>query len=166
MKSIIAAPSNLARLAPINAFLATPLIALSSIKSIDLILKSIAAATGASAGAEGAATGAELLNPSKVFLILSSSFEALSNSPIMKSIIAAPSNLARLAPIKPFLAIPLTILSFIKSIDLILKSIAAAVAATVGAVIESDLLETLSSINPSNFSPLILFSSLAFLSSK
>ena len=146
------------------------------IKSIDLILKSIgAAATGAAAtgaAATGAAAaGAEPLNPSRVDLVSASNLDALSNSAIIKSTIATPSSFALFAPINAFLAVPLTSLSLIKSIDLILKSIgaAAAGAAATGAAAAgaaaAGTAPSLISI-PSNFSALVNFCSLCFLFSK
>ena len=97
---------------------------------------------------------------------------------IIKSIIATPSSFARFAPINAFLATPLTTLSFIKSIDLILKSIGAAAtgAATgsagdaAGAVADeardSDVPRLSELAPPSKFSPLIFLCSFAFTSSK
>ena len=151
------------------------------IKSIDLILKSIgAAATGAAAAGAAAtgaaAAGAEPLNPSRVDLVSASNLDALSNSAIIKSTIATPSSFALFAPINAFLAVPLTSLSLIKSIDLILKSIgaaatgaAAAGAAATGAAAAgaaaAGTAPSLISI-PSNFSALVNFCSLCFLFSK
>ena len=146
------------------------------IKSIDLILKSIGAAAAGAAAAGAAAAGAEPLNPSRVDLVSASNLDALSNSAIIKSTIATPSSFALFAPINAFLAVPLTSLSLIKSIDLILKSIgaaatgaAAAGAAATGAAAAgaaaAGTAPSLISI-PSNFSALVNFCSLCFLFSK
>ena len=58
----------------------------------------------------------------KEFLVSSSNFEFSSKSLIIASIVELISNLARLPAMNDFLAIPLTILSSIKSKDLTLKS--------------------------------------------
>ena len=135
-------------------------------KSIDLILKSIGAAATGAAATGAAAAGAEPLNPSRVDLVSASNLDALSNSAIIKSTIATPSSFALFAPINAFLAVPLTSLSLMKSIDLILKSIGAAAtgAAATGAA-AAGTAPSLISI-PSNFSALVNFCSLCFLFSK